>query len=39
MRQRVRTALLLLAILAIPAAAYAYGELTCPPTPDCPCNG
>lgn len=37
-RSRVREILILLAILAIPTAAYAYSELSCPSEPDCPCG-
>jgi hypothetical protein len=38
MRRHIRNALLIAALLAIPAAAYAYSALTCDPTPDCPCG-
>lgn len=41
MRAWIRYALFAL-VLAVPASAYAYHELssaeTCPPTPDCPCD-
>ncbi|AKT40520.1 uncharacterized protein CMC5_046750 [Chondromyces crocatus] len=39
MNQRLRIALVLLGLLAIPAAAYAYGELTLPDEPASSCHG